>query len=207
MRKLHIGIVAISSGNAPVSTNVDIIRELFDDLSPSISQSDLPPAITVHSLANQIEFVLQPGKTEIKEMSPELPFNSQFPKICANVLSWLTDQGVEWRSHGWNIAISEAIREQTSGELTAGLLSESVLALGRELRGASVALNYTLDDANVKLTLEPRFGKFDESEVFISANYHYGTIPPLKAADVRAVGGSIWEDFVEVVRTLGGGDA
>lgn len=157
-QKLSAGIAALSRGDATYDVSIDDVREVMDDPNPSIQQSDLPPALIVHSLFHQIEFAVQPGRTQIIDKSADSPFKESFPRICAQALRSLEEHGVSWRAYGWNFHVSYPTDDQTGGMLIARLLSEPAKAIEKDLQGGSLALSYLLNDAVVTLKLSPVLG-------------------------------------------------
>lgn len=199
--KLQAGITALSTGSGPLTFDAEVIQRLFDDPNPSVQMSDILSAASVHSLRQQVEFKVQPGRMEIRDMSEVSPYRQEFPDICARVTQWMTEQKVEWRSHGWNFALTSKIGETSAGQLVIGLLNKSP-RLPNDLTGAALTLNYGFQGARVTLKLEPRSGMFDKPEVFASANYHFEDSPPQTSEEIRGISGQLWDDFLGAVGRL-----
>ena len=200
--KLSASIVALSSGNADLRLNSAAIRMLLGDDNPSIQPAELLPALLVHSLRQQIELSMQPGRTQVKDMSLERPFGPNFCQIWGRVAGWLSEQGIEWRSHGWNFELSAQTGQRTGGDLITGLLAQRARMPERPLTGGSLVLKYQLDTARVTLTVEPRFGEADAHAVFASSNYHFQEPPPLSADLADEVGRRLWGDFASACENL-----
>ncbi len=194
--KLHAGITVTSTGSGSVSADAAKLGELLDDPNPSIRLSELPPALFVSSLRNQIEYSVQPGKTEILDKSPEEPYGAGFPQIYARIINWMSKQSVEWRTHGWNFALTYSTGDAPGGSVIIGLLSEKARGFSNDLRGAALTLNYQFEGAMVTMKLEPRLAKLEEAMVFASANYHVDEAPPTTDDEIRAVSTRYWKDFM-----------
>lgn len=199
--KLQAGITALSTGGGSIAVDPEVLKDLFEDPSPSIQMSDVPLLVVVHSLRQQVEFKIQPGKTEIMDMSETQPYRPEFPQICARVYQWMSDQEVEWRAHGWNFGLTWSTGETSAGELTRSLLKDTP-RLPSNLTGAGLSLNYQFQKARVTLKLEPRGGKVEVPEVFASGNYHIQDGPPQTAEEIGAMGTEMWGDFVTAVGRL-----
>ena len=200
--KLQAGITVTSSGSGSISADTAKIRELLDDPNPSIRLSELPPALFVSSLRNQIEYSVQPGKTEILDKSPDEPYGAGFPQIYARIINWMSEQSVEWQTHGWNFALTYSTGDTPGGSVIIGLLRERARRFSNELRGAALTLNYQFEGAKVTTKLEPRLGNLEEAMVFASANYHVDEAPPTTEDEARAISTGYWKDFIEACKHL-----
>lgn len=200
--KLSASIVALSSGTADLRLSTATIRELLGDTNPSVQPSEFPPAILVHSLRQQIEFSMQPGRTQLKDMSLDQPFRPNFSQIWGRVADWLSEKGVEWRSHGWNFELSAPTGQRTGENVVTSLLADRVRMVEQPVTGASLVLKYKLGPANATLTIEPRFGDPNAHEVFVSSNYHFEDSPPLSPSQADQMGHQLWADFATACERL-----
>lgn len=202
IEKLSASIVALSTGSADLRLSPAIIRTMLGDDNPSIQPAELLPLFVAHSLRYQVELTMQPGRTQVKDMSLDQPFGSHFCLIWGRVADWLSEQGIEWQTHGWNFELSAPTGHRTAGGLVTGLLDQRARMPERPLTGGSLVLKYQFDASRVTLTVEPRFGDANAHAIFASSNYHFEGPPPLSTDQANEIGHRLWDDFAAACENL-----